>query len=285
MQSRKPHMTLPKVLCIGAQKAGTSWLHENLKSNPGVWLPPFKEVHFFDHRFLPGHRRWIKGHVARGIRTATTNAEAKGLAGELSYLRTLSEPPLMTRNWYRRVFAPCPDGKVGIDITPEYASIPAEGVTYARKILGPDLRLIYLIRDPLERALSQLRMYIARRKRTPETAEAWERVLSEPDLMDRGNYASHIPRWEAVVPVSSILYIPFGRVPRQPHHVLEEIESFCGFPSAQYPKATEAVFRGPEVHFPREVIAQLKDLLSDQTQFLVQRFGATFLEESRGERK
>lgn len=38
-------------VCIGAQKAGTSWLHEMLRQIPGLGLPEQKEVHFWDwHR-------------------------------------------------------------------------------------------------------------------------------------------------------------------------------------------------------------------------------------------
>jgi hypothetical protein len=278
-------MTLPKVLCIGAQKAGTSWLHENLKWNPEVWLPPFKELHFFDHRFVPGHRRWTKGHVNRGLRLAFAKAEAAGATAELEYLRTLSEPPLMTRNWYRRVFAPCPWDRVGIDVTPEYSSIPEEGVAYAKQLLGQELRLIYLIREPVERALSQIRMYIGRRKAVPATMEDWQRILSEPDIFDRGNYASHIPRWEAVFPEESFLYVPFGQIPRSPLRVLREVEAFCGLPAAHYPKAEEPIYQGPAILFPEGVVEQLRELLSDQVGFLEQRFGTRFLDECRGDRK
>ena len=276
-------MTLPKVLCIGAQKSGTSWLHENLKCNAGAWLPPFKELHFLDHRFLPDHRRWIKGHVARGLREATAKAEASGDITELAYLKTLTNPPLMTSNWYRRVFAPCPRDRVGIDVTPEYASIPAEGIAYARDIFGPDLRLLYLIREPVERALSQMRMYIGRRKKVPETQEDWDRILSEPDLFDRGNYASHIPRWEAVFPESSLLYIPFGQISDRPLRVLQEVEAFCGLPASQYPRAREAVYQGPTIFFPEDVVERLRERLDGQVRFLEERFGAGFLDNCRGE--
>lgn len=275
-------MTLPKVLCIGAQKAGTSWLHENLKSNPCAWLPPFKELHFFDFRFLPGHRRWIRGHVARGLKAATTKAQSDGATEDLAYLGTLSEPPLMTRNWYRRVFAPCSNDLVGIDVTPEYASIPEAGVVYAKQILGPDLRVIYLVREPVERALSQVRMYLGRRKAIPQTLEDWDRILSEPDIHDRGNYLSHIPRWEAELARNAILYIPFGRIARSPLAVLREVEDFCRLPSATYPRAAEVVFKGPDVHFPEEVVKRLREQHEGQTRFLKARFGASFLEECRG---
>jgi hypothetical protein len=74
-------------------------------------------------------------------------------------------------------------------------------------------------------------------------------------------------------------------IPRQPHRVLEEIEAFCGLPASQYPKANEAVFQGPMIEFPPEVVAHLKERLSDQTLFLERKFGAEFLAESRGDRE
>jgi hypothetical protein len=41
-------LILPGFLGIGAQKAGTTWLHENLSCHPDLFLPPEKELHYFD---------------------------------------------------------------------------------------------------------------------------------------------------------------------------------------------------------------------------------------------
>jgi hypothetical protein len=38
----------PDFLIIGAQKSGTTWLDRNLRLHPDLWLPPEKELHFFD---------------------------------------------------------------------------------------------------------------------------------------------------------------------------------------------------------------------------------------------
>src|SRR2546423_4071056 len=38
----------PDFLCIGAQKAGTSWLYHQLNSHPDFWMPPVKELRYFD---------------------------------------------------------------------------------------------------------------------------------------------------------------------------------------------------------------------------------------------
>ncbi len=38
----------PDFLCVGAQKGGTSWLYQQLASHPDFWMPPIKEVRYFD---------------------------------------------------------------------------------------------------------------------------------------------------------------------------------------------------------------------------------------------
>src|SRR5437762_2155968 len=38
----------PDFLCIGAQKAGTTWLYQQLESHPDFWMPPFKELHYLN---------------------------------------------------------------------------------------------------------------------------------------------------------------------------------------------------------------------------------------------
>ena len=39
----------PDFIGIGAQKAGTTWLHRNLQLHPQIWMPR-KEVHYFDRK-------------------------------------------------------------------------------------------------------------------------------------------------------------------------------------------------------------------------------------------
>ena len=38
----------PDFLCIGAQKGGTQWLYDQLQYHPDFWMPPIKELHYFD---------------------------------------------------------------------------------------------------------------------------------------------------------------------------------------------------------------------------------------------
>lgn len=66
-------LTFPDFLGIGVQKAGTSWLHANLRCHPQVCMPRKKELHYFDwrpHRSLKtyasefaGSETLVKGEI------------------------------------------------------------------------------------------------------------------------------------------------------------------------------------------------------------------------------
>ncbi|MBA3731354.1 MAG: sulfotransferase domain-containing protein, partial [Gammaproteobacteria bacterium] len=45
---------LPNFLIIGASRCGTTWMANNIKSHPDVFMPPKKELHFFDASFDKG---------------------------------------------------------------------------------------------------------------------------------------------------------------------------------------------------------------------------------------
>src|SRR5438093_8430543 len=38
----------PDFLCVGAQKAGTSWLYRQCEPHGDFWMPPLKELHYFN---------------------------------------------------------------------------------------------------------------------------------------------------------------------------------------------------------------------------------------------
>ncbi|UZS00179.1 sulfotransferase domain-containing protein [Chondrinema litorale] len=44
----------PNFLIIGAPRAGTTWIDKNIRCHPEIYLPPKKEVHFFDNNYEKG---------------------------------------------------------------------------------------------------------------------------------------------------------------------------------------------------------------------------------------
>jgi hypothetical protein len=62
-------LRLPDFLGIGAQKAGTTWLHQNLARHPDVYFPPGrKEIRFFDARFTLSVREYAALFAPAGAR-------------------------------------------------------------------------------------------------------------------------------------------------------------------------------------------------------------------------
>ena len=41
---------LPNFLVVGAQRAGTTWMHDRLRRHPDVFMPSVKELHFFNRK-------------------------------------------------------------------------------------------------------------------------------------------------------------------------------------------------------------------------------------------
>lgn len=274
----------PQIVGIGAQKAGTSWLSQMLGQHPRVWTTPFKEVQFFNHRFIPGHQYWIGWHY----RTKPEEIRARfRRRGEVirpamdAYLDAIAtHPQSFTDDWYKQVFAPAPRGSRPMDVTPEYSTLPPEGVDFVARFL-PNARFLYLIRDPVDRAISQLKMNLLREKRRPANEADWLAEAANPVLQDRGDYAAYIPRWQEAVG-ERLLILPYGRIAAEPDALLAEVERFLGLPEWEYRNTATRVFATPEgIEVPSATKAALREILNPQYAFLRNAFGPGFLDAIR----
>ncbi|MDQ1900342.1 sulfotransferase [Paracoccus sp. WLY502] len=272
----------PGALCIGAQKAGTSWLAQMLGQHPQVWIPPFKEVQYFNHLFIPEHRRWIAWHYRQKPQEIRDRHARRGIPmpQELdAYLNGVTRGKMFHNQWYKRIFAPAPSAAMPMDFTPEYSTLPVEGVDYVANLL-PKAKIIYLIRHPVDRAVSQLRMNLQRERRQPRTLADWMAELDNPVLYDRGDYASYLPRWQARYP--DMLVLPFGSIAREPQAVMDAVEACLGIDPWPYEDMTERVFANRDpLELPSQAIAVLKARLAPQLAFLTDHLGADFLARTR----
>lgn len=274
----------PQIVGIGAQKAGTSWLSQMLGQHPRVWTTPFKEVQFFNHRFIPGHQYWIRWHYRTKPEEIRARFRRRGEvipAAMDAYLDAIAtHPRIFTDGWYKQVFAPAPKGTRPMDVTPEYSTLPPAGVAHVAAFL-PNARFLYLIRDPVDRAVSQLKMNLLREKRRPATEADWLAEVANPVLQDRGDYAAYIPRWQQAVG-ERVLILPYGRIAAEPDALLAEVERFLGLPEWEYRNPRTRVFATPEgIEVPPAVVAALREILAPQYAFLRDAFGPAFLDAIR----
>jgi hypothetical protein len=173
---------LPYFLCIGAQKAGTTWLYDNIVQHPQVWMAPVKEIFYFDRptwlplavqlaqpanralrrhtfeamgkRFRPKAGRPLATAPAAG---ATGQRGAPGMsrmAKALWHLRFMFWP--RTDRWYASLFRPA-KGQLAGDINPYLAQLDTPTIARIHRLM-PQARIVYLLRNPVERLWSQVGM-------------------------------------------------------------------------------------------------------------------------------
>lgn len=272
----------PGALCIGAQKAGTSWLAQMLGQHPQVWIPPFKEVQYFNHLHIPEHRRWIGWHYRNKPQEIRDRHQMRKIDLEPAldeYLTAITSGKMFHNQWYKRVFAPAPTHATPMDFTPEYSTLPEEGVDTVAQFL-PKAKVIYLIRHPVDRAVSQLRMNLRREKRNPATLDEWMAEIANPVLFDRGDYATYLPRWLARYP--DMLVLPFGRIASNPGAVMDAVETHLGIGPCFYTNMNQKVFaNAPGMMPPPEAVEALEERMAPQIRAIRQILGDDFAADLR----
>jgi hypothetical protein len=265
-------------LCIGAQKAGTSWLMSMLRCHPAVWTPRFvKELHYFDVVHLGYSRKWVLEVYAR--KSAALASKSPRVR---RYYELLLDPGFsFTDAWYAHVFSAARRGEVKGECTPLYCALDEEGIRHVRK-LAPKVKLIYMVRDPFERILSSYRMSMDRKKTA--NGRDLESLLDDPLFLMRGDYKCNIPRWDAVFESDRILYLPFGDIKSDPAGLMARVETHLGIPSfAGYRDLHESVHptrKEGKVISP-ELLERMRGIADPQVVFLKERFGPRFVERIR----
>ena len=188
----------PDFVCIGAQKAGTTWLYENLKKHPEVWLPPTKEVLYFN-RVRTNEKLLGKWDITHpyGIYNRYLKNQ---LPLKLNNLRWLREYYRLqhSKSWYLNLFnEKYTNGKTCGDITPDYSTLDDSGVNYAKKVLGSEIPIIVILRNPIERSWSSAKMIFRyyNKDYNNDNYSDIARLLKTPYLTLCSDYTNIITRW------------------------------------------------------------------------------------------
>jgi hypothetical protein len=149
----------PDFLCVGMHKGGTRWLFDQLQYHPDFWMPPLKELHYFDRDSGAGKNAYQALQFARGLsdrKKTQRNTGREWDERDFVFLEEMAAArgalPDMER--YARMFAQRGNLLSG-DITPHYCSLDEELVTGIMARF-PYLRVLLLVRDPVKRAWSHI---------------------------------------------------------------------------------------------------------------------------------
>jgi hypothetical protein len=256
----------PDFLCIGAQKAGTTWLHQALAAHPDLWLPPLKEVHYFDVLHLnyardpaTGLTGIDKGRMDKALRLIEAASQKKKASIEkLKTIHVLSLIGMrgLTDDWYGEIFASAPANAKCGEITPEYALLPDEGVAHIIK-LAPRARFLFVLRDPIERGWSDLRMLRSRQAAKPFSDR--HRIESR-DFFARADYMTTIERFRRHAGIENLLVLFFDHIAANPRALLARVCEFLGveFARADLAGIDEPVHQGAQSPLPPDLYDTLK---------------------------
>jgi hypothetical protein len=229
------------LLSVGAMKAGTTWLYRQLEQHPGIRFSLEKEIHYL--AFTEGCRenlnlRYRLSRLTAARKRAADAGEPMRGADIVWYLDYLFMP--RTWRWYERRF-----GEAGVEqYCADFSNLSAllgEAAWVSLLERFRNLRLIYVLRDPLDRLWSHLKFHYQLSNREIQIAQSSdyleENGIPEQSLIEHSLYARNLKRILRVVPRDQILIVLYDQVESDPLGVLREVESFLDLSPHRYATA------------------------------------------------
>lgn len=182
---------LPHFIIIGSAKSGTSSLYNELNEHPNIFMSPIKEPCFFDENVS-----WSKGI-----------------------------------GWYASLFDAAEDGMVCGEASTNYTRYPqVDNVPQKMAAALPDVKLIYIMRNPVNRAYSHFvhRWSKELHPGKPFEASFTEFVKEDPMCLDSGKYAIQIQEYLEYFPKDRFFFIVFEEFIANKYEIMKNLYSFLG---------------------------------------------------------
>ena len=190
-----------------------------------------------------------------------------------------NRPANRSIDWYSQLFADAT--KVNGEITPAYALLPLTTIEQIH-LSFPDLRLIYLIRNPIERAWSSARMALDRAEmRHSEASDQWfiDHFRSQGSLA-RGDYETCIRRWRSVFPLNRFHIVKFESIQADPvgvaNRCLLHLNLNPFFSPQDCSQLEQPVFQGDGIELRPSLRAALYSIYAGKIESLSQYLGEDF---------
>lgn len=208
------------VFCIGAQKAGTTWLYDALRKSPQVHFSRNKELHYFD--VASGRAQQVLDLRVRAAQnlskrlvaeTGPRNRANVKLLQDLTSLLSIYTGDAGDHGPYLAyLLESYQNQKVICDITPAYAIL--DRATFGEMGRIGSAKFMFILRDPIDRMWSQIRMAVKMANTLPENfqevCETRARQLIDSNRLakiERADYQRTITELEAAIPADQIQYL------------------------------------------------------------------------------
>jgi sulfotransferase family protein len=177
---------LPDFLVIGAMKAGTTSLYHYLAPHPEIFMASVKELDFFVES-----ANWRRG-----------------------------------LDWYARQFDDAGDAAVAGEASTAYSKHPVvPGVPERISTVLPDAKIVYVLRDPIDRIRSHYQHRVAIGSERAPFAEA---VLRDPIYVVCSSYGMQIERYLDRFPRERLLLLTAERLRTDREATVRRVYGFLG---------------------------------------------------------
>jgi hypothetical protein len=192
----------PNFLIIGAARSGTTSLFQYLEPHPDVFMSQVKELNFFSNE-----KYWNKGFGWYESHFGAAHKHAKAI-GEASTSYTKAP---FTSDVVKRIH--------------DY---------------NTDMKLIYVVRDPIERYIS----HYMKRVQTGIEKRSFSQTLDDLDneaCAWQGRYHYQIQKYLELFPRNQLLVISMASMKTTPEAVMNELYDFLGLPAQRAISGLDAV--------------------------------------------
>jgi len=210
-------------LIIGAQKSGTTSLHEYLRTHDGIYLPPSKELHFFDKHHKKGYDYYHSKFEFNNYQ----------MFGESTPMY------LYDQECIKKIFN-----------------------------YNPDMKLVIMLRNPIERAYS---LYNMAKKHNQETLTFSDAIRGEKNRLpskwysyvDRGLYFKQISNVLKFFEMEKIHFIRHEDYLSDQEGEISKVMNFIGVDPSQYKYSEQ----------PSKVESRKYDISDSDRKYLLDIFG------------
>lgn len=199
------------VLGLGAQKAATSWVHRYLRHYPEADFGAIKEYHVWDVLRVPHFSHSSPLTPRTRIRSIGKRLLGRDVVPDRLRRRFCADTETYF-DYFAGLLAPENIRLTG-DITPSYSALPPETLAEIRDgfaARGIAAKAVFLMRDPVERCHSVVRMHKRDRKSRESVDirladdEALRRYATSPDAQLRTRYDRTLAAIDAAFPPEDV---------------------------------------------------------------------------------
>jgi hypothetical protein len=228
-------------LSVGAMKAGTTWLYDKLRQHPGVHFCPQKEVHFLAHHY--GHSNILapekrKRRAAKAMRKARASLAGPELRQLRKWYQTYQSGEIDWA-WFEEIMdAPRAKDRFLADFSNLNCFLTPDDWRELVSNRAEELRVIYIMRDPVERVWSHFKYHLQfskhpAAKQPDKDFRLFCDLLSKPWFWRNACYAQTVRSLRSGLGEKQLRLFYFEDMVEDPQPFLDAVCRFIGLDSVK----------------------------------------------------